>query len=394
MPIRGIDPGLPQISARHSGRARTPTHPAAGLDAIPPPFERTDTALINEFPPPERPAAAEMPLPRERRFQGERPSDRNGERRPQRGPRPDRPKRRDVSGWVILDKGVGMTSTHAVAVVKRLFNAKKAGHAGTLDPLASGILPIALGEATKTVPFVMDGRKAYRFTVAWGIETDTDDGEGREVATSEVRPTREAVEAALPNFLGSIEQVPPRFSAIKIQGERAYDLAREGEVVELAPRRVQIDHLAIVEHTADRTVIEAECGKGTYVRAIARDLGRMLGCYGHIAALRRTRVGPFTEAVACTVPGLDNENPEANLAHLQPVETALDGVPSTAVSRDMALRLMRGQSVILRGRDAPAAGKAFATCGGILVAVGDVERGELVPHRVFHLGGTAANRPA
>ncbi|MCJ2014832.1 tRNA pseudouridine(55) synthase TruB [Methylobacterium sp. J-076] len=314
-------------------------------------------------------------------------------RRPQaRGPRPDRPKRKDVSGWVILDKHVGMTSTHAVAVVKRAFNAKKAGHAGTLDPLASGILPIALGEATKTVPFVMDGRKAYRFTVSWGVETDTDDAEGRPVATSDARPGREAVEAALPAFVGAIEQVPPRYSAIKIQGERAYDLARDGEMVELVARPVQIDRLEVVSHDDGQTVIEAECGKGTYVRALARDLGRMLGCYGHVAALRRTRVGPFAEAESCGVATLTDDGPEAALAHLRPVETALDAIPGVAVSRDMGLRLMRGQPVILRGRDAPVSGKAFATCSGILVAVGDVERGELVPHRVFHLGGTAPGR--
>lgn len=316
----------------------------------------------------------------------------DGHRPQQRGPRPDRPKRKDVSGWVILDKHVGMTSTHAVAVVKRAFNAKKAGHAGTLDPLASGILPIALGEATKTVPFVMDGRKAYRFTVAWGVETDTDDAEGRPVATSEARPERAAVEAALPSFVGAIEQVPPRYSAIKIQGERAYDLARDGETVELVARPVQIDRLEVVAHENGQTVIEAECGKGTYVRALARDLGRMLGCYGHVAALRRTRVGPFTEAESCAVATLTDGGPEAALAHLRPVETALDAIPGIAVSRDMGLRLMRGQPVILRGRDAPVSGKAFATCSGILVAVGDVERGELVPHRVFHLGGTAPGR--
>jgi tRNA pseudouridine55 synthase len=310
--------------------------------------------------------------------------------RPSRGgPRPDRPKKRDVNGWVILDKGVGMTSTHAVAVVKRAFNAKKAGHAGTLDPLASGILPIALGEATKTVPFVMDGLKSYRFTVTWGIETDTDDAEGRPVATSEARPSRAEVEAALPRFVGAIEQVPPRYSAIKVAGERAYDLARDGEIVELLARSVQIDRLAVVDHEDGRTVIEAECGKGTYVRALARDLGRLLGCYGHVSALRRTRVGPFTEGEACKADALEAGAPNGNGAHLRPVETALDAVTAVPVSRDMALRLMRGQAVILRGRDAPSEGKAFATCGGILVAVGDVERGELVPHRVFHLGGTA-----
>ncbi|KQO77831.1 MULTISPECIES: tRNA pseudouridine(55) synthase TruB [unclassified Methylobacterium] len=341
--------------------------------------------MINE-PTVERTEGSAPPNP------ADRPVAAEGRRPPRGAPRPDRPKRRDVNGWVILDKGVGMTSTHAVAVVKRAFNAKKAGHAGTLDPLASGILPIALGEATKTVPFVMDGRKAYVFTVTWGIETDTDDAEGRPVATSEARPTREAVEAALPTFIGAIEQVPPRYSAIKIAGERAYDLARDGEEVVLVARPVQIDHLAVVEHSPERTVIEAACGKGTYVRAIARDLGRLLGCYGHVSALRRTRVGPFTEADSCQVAALEEAGPDGNAGHLHAVETALDAVPSVPVSRDMALRLMRGQPVILRGRDAPVEGKAFATCGGILVAVGDVERGELVPHRVFHLGGTA-NRP-
>ncbi|WP_336485382.1 tRNA pseudouridine(55) synthase TruB [Methylobacterium nigriterrae] len=341
---------------------------------------------MNDHPPIERPVTApEMPRTADRRPpEGRRPL--------RGGPRPDRPKKRDVSGWVILDKGVGMTSTHAVAVVKRAFNAKKAGHAGTLDPLASGILPIALGEATKTVPFVMDGRKAYLFTVSWGTETDTDDTEGHPVATSDARPTREAVEAALPRFIGAIEQVPPRFSAIKIAGERAYDLARDGETVELTARPVQIDHLAVVEHEADRTVIAAECGKGTYVRALARDLGRVLGCYGHVSALRRTRVGPFAEAESCSVAALEAAGPEGSAPHLRPVETALDAIPSVAVSRDMALRLMRGQPVILRGRDAPVEGKIFATCSGILVAVGDVERGELVPHRVFHLGGTGGRQ--
>jgi tRNA pseudouridine55 synthase len=280
-----------------------------------------------------------------------------------------------------------MTSTHAVAVVKRALNAKKAGHAGTLDPLASGILPIALGEATKTVPFVMDGRKSYVFTVAWGVETDTDDAEGRPVQASNTYPSREAVEGVLPTFTGTIEQVPPRFSAIKIQGERAYDLARDGETVELQPRTVEIARLALRAHEGDRSVLEADCGKGTYVRAIARDLGRALGCLGHVAALRRTRVGPFSEENAATVAELQAaaEIPEEPTA-LRPVESALSDLPSVPVSRDMAVRLMRGQSILLRGRDAPTAGKAYATCGGILVAVGDVERGELVPHRVFHLG--------
>src|SRR5215207_9489056 len=302
-------------------------------------------------------------------------------------PHPPRPKKRDVHGWIVLDKPVGMTSTHAVAVVKRALNAKKAGHAGTLDPLASGILPIALGEATKTVPFVMDGRKSYVFTVAWGVETDTDDAEGRPVSATNTFPERAAVEALLPRFTGSVEQIPPRFSAIKIKGERAYDLARDGEAPELSARPVQIDRLEVVAHDGDRSILEADCGKGTYVRALARDLGRALGCLGHVAALRRTRVGPFSEEDAVTVAELTAaaERGEA-LGMLRPVDAALGELASVAVSRDMAGRLMRGQSVILRGRDAPMAGKIFATCGGILVAVGDVEKGELVPHRVFNLG--------
>jgi tRNA pseudouridine55 synthase len=292
----------------------------------------------------------------------------------------DRPRKRDVNGWIILDKGVGMTSTHAVAAVKRGLSAKKAGHAGTLDPLASGVLPIALGEATKTVPFVMDGRKSYVFTVAWGVETNTDDAEGEVAARTEMVPTASEVERLLPRFTGPIEQVPPRFSAIKIQGERAYDLARDGEVVELAARRVEIDRLALVAHEGNRSVLEADCGKGTYVRAIARDLGRALGCLGHVAALRRTRVGPFTIDDAVSVDELSDTDV------LRPVEAALSELPSVPVSRDAATRLMRGQPTILRGRDAPLAGQIYATCNGVLVAVGTIERGELIPHRVFNLG--------
>ncbi len=216
-----------------------------------------------------------------------------------RPPEKKRRPKRDIDGWVLLDKPVGMTSTQAVGAVKWLFSAKKAGHAGTLDPLASGCLPIALGEATKTVPFVMDSRKVYRFTVRFGIETDTDDAEGQPVATSELRPSREAILDALDAFRGEIQQTPPAYSALKINGERAYDLAREGVVVELAPRTVIVHRLDLVEMPdADHAVFEAECGKGTYVRSIARDLGRVLGSRGHISALRRTCVGTFEEAAA------------------------------------------------------------------------------------------------
>ncbi|MFC7395985.1 tRNA pseudouridine(55) synthase TruB [Chelatococcus sp. GCM10030263] len=313
-----------------------------------------------------------------------------------RGASPQR-RKRDVHGWVVLDKGVGMTSTHAVAVVKRLTHAKKAGHAGTLDPLASGLLPIALGEATKTVPFVMDGRKAYQFTVAWGAQTDTDDAEGKVTATSETRPDEAAINAVLPRFTGDIMQVPPRYSAIKIGGERAYDLARGGEIVELEARPVRIDRLTLVNHTGDHSVFEAECGKGTYVRALARDLGLILGCYGHVSALRRTRVGPFTTAHAISLEQLeelrhnaagDVPNERSVAEAVLPIETALDDIPALAVSRADAARLARGQTVLLRGRDAPIIeGPLSVTCQGRLVAVADVDGGEIVPRRVFNLSG-------
>ena len=210
----------------------------------------------------------------------------------------------------MLDKPVGMTSTQAVGAVRRIFNAQKAGHAGTLDPLATGVLPIALGEATKTVPFAVDGEKRYRFTVRWGAGTDTDDAEGRITASSELRPSREAVEALLPRFTGEILQTPPAFSAIKVDGNRAYDLARAGEVVELEARSAQVDRLTLVAMPdGDTAVFEAECGKGTYVRALARDMGRALGCLGHVIALRRTRVAPFDEAQAVTLEALREPPP-------------------------------------------------------------------------------------
>jgi tRNA pseudouridine55 synthase len=203
-----------------------------------------------------------------------------------------RREKRDVHGWVVLDKPVGMTSTQAVGAIKRLFKSKTAGHAGTLDPLASGCLPVAMGEATKTVPFVMDGRKSYRFTVRWGEERDTDDAEGRVTGRSDRRPGRAEIEALLPAFTGAILQVPPQYSAIKVAGERAYDLARDGEAVELKARPVQIDRLTLLAvPDAERAEFEAECGKGTYVRSLARDMGRALGCLGHIEALRRQSVG-------------------------------------------------------------------------------------------------------
>ena len=303
--------------------------------------------------------------------------------------------KRDVHGWVILDKPVGMTSTHAVSIIKRLFTARRAGHAGTLDPLASGILPLALGEATKTVPFVMDGRKRYRFTVRWGEERDTDDAEGRVVATSDQRPVEDAINACLPAFTGTIAQVPPKFSAIKIEGERAYDLAREGQDVALEARPVQIHGLALVElPDPDHAVFEAETGKGTYVRALARDIGRVLGCLGHVSALRRNQVGPFDENDMISLAELEGlcqkaAAGEGSLADaLLPVETALDDIPALAVSRADAARLQRGQAVLLRGRDAPIfRGTVHVTTSGELIALAEVDRGEIIPKRVFNLAG-------
>jgi tRNA pseudouridine55 synthase len=307
--------------------------------------------------------------------------------------------KRDVHGWVILDKPIGMTSTHAVAVVKRLFQAKRAGHAGTLDPLASGGLPIAMGEATKTVPFVMDGRKRYRFTVTWGEERDTDDTEGKPTFTSDMRPTAEQIRALLPKFTGNIEQTPPQYSAIKIAGERAYDMARDGEVVPLVPRPVVIHELILTEQPdSSHSVFEAECGKGTYVRALARDIGRLLGCYGHISALRRTLVGPFAEADMIPLEQLEAlcdraASGEGNLADaLLPVETALDDIPALAVTRADAARLHRGQAVLLRGRDAPnSSGTVYVTVAGRLLALAEIANGELIPKRVFNLTGLVAS---
>jgi tRNA pseudouridine55 synthase len=301
----------------------------------------------------------------------------------------------DVHGWVVLDKPVGMTSTYAVAVIKRLFAARRAGHAGTLDPLASGCLPIALGDATKTVPFVMDGRKTYCFTVRWGEERDTDDAEGRVVEAREARPAADAITALLPGYMGAIEQVPPRFSAIKIDGERAYDIARDGEEPELKARTVNIGRLTLVDMLdADHTAFEAECGKGTYVRALARDIGRELGCLGHVSALRRIAVGPFAEADMISLEELEAlchraAKGEGNLADtLFSVATALDDIPALAVSRADAARLQRGQAVLMRGRDAPVVrGTVYITVSGALVALADVDRGEIVPRRVFNLAG-------
>ena len=297
-----------------------------------------------------------------------------------------------IHGWFVLDKPQNMTSTQAVGIIRRVFNAQKAGHSGTLDPLATGILPIALGEATKTVSFAVDGEKAYRFTVRWGAETETDDTEGAVAKTSDLCPDRASIEALLPQFHGEIMQVPPAYSAIKVDGARAYDLARDGETVVLDARPVFIDSLQLVDMPdATTSVFEARCGKGTYVRALARDMGRLLGCYGHVIALRRTQVGPFDEAIAVTMDELmgvsDSGDPEQLARLLQPVEAALADLPELLVSQSDAASLARGQTVLIRGLDAPIlSGPAYATSKGRLIALGELAKGALHPTRVFNLG--------
>jgi tRNA pseudouridine55 synthase len=300
-----------------------------------------------------------------------------------------RKKGNPVHGWVVLDKPIGMTSTQAVGAVRRLFEAQKAGHAGTLDPLATGILPIALGEATKTVPFAVDGEKAYRFTVRFGAETDTDDAEGKVVRTSGVLPTLEDIENVLPDFTGEISQVPPAFSAIKIDGNRAYDLARAGETVELEPRWIVVEDLRLVDMPdASTAVLEAECGKGTYVRALARDIGRTVGSAAHVIALRRTRVGPFHEEMSVQLPMLQEAAEAGDIEQfLQPVEAALGDIPGLSVGPNDAASLSRGQAVLVRGRDAPIlSGAAYAHFKGRILALGELEKGAFRPTRVFNFG--------
>ena len=289
--------------------------------------------------------------------------------------------RTDVDGWVNLDKPVGLSSTQAVSRLKYLFNAKKAGHAGTLDPLASGVLPVAFGEATKTVAIVQDGVKSYRFCVRWGEETATDDAEGEIVARSDKRPTPGEIASLLPKFVGLIEQIPPRFSAIKIDGARAYDLAREGEQFEIAPRPIQVYRLELLSGEADFAVFEAECGKGAYVRAIARDLGRALGCFGHVSELRRMRVGPFTADSAVPLDRLPDDS-ELMARAMLPLKSGLAELPALPVDRSGAAILRRGQPLLLR-ETLPAKGHAWAACFGEPVAIGVIEDGYFVSSRVF-----------
>ena len=292
-----------------------------------------------------------------------------------------------VDGWLILDKPVGLGSTPAVGKVRRLFGAEKAGHGGTLDPLASGVLPIALGEATKTVPFVMEGRKEYRFTLRLGEARSTDDAEGEVTATSDARPTDQEIRRVLPRFIGQIEQTPPAYSALKIAGRRAYDLARAGEAVELKPRRVSVERLDFVARPdLDHADFVAACGKGTYIRSLGRDLARALGTVGYLAALRRTAAGPFREEQAISLPKLlALGHIPALLGVLAPVATALDDIPALALTETQADRLRQGQPVLLT-RDAPPSGALLrAEAGSKLVALVRSDGAAVKPVRVFNL---------
>jgi tRNA pseudouridine55 synthase len=298
-----------------------------------------------------------------------------------------KPKGRPIDGWLIVDKPSGIGSTDVVAICKRAFAAQKCGHGGTLDPLATGVLPIAFGAATKTVPYVMDGTKQYRFTLRLGESRDSDDADGAVTGTSDARPTDAAIRAALPAFIGDILQVPPIYSAIKVAGERAYDLARAGEQVELAPRPARVDRFELVERPdADTAVFFVESGKGVYMRSLARDIARACGTLGHIAALRRLRVGPFLEAASVPLAAL--QQPDAPLPDLLPVTAALNDIPALALSEAEAARMSFGQAlslVELIGRVPPEAnpdgGLARAMVGARLAGLARLEEGLLKPER-------------
>jgi len=288
--------------------------------------------------------------------------------------------KRDVSGWIVLNKPYDMTSTQAVGKVRWLLGAKKAGHAGTLDPLATGVLPIALGEATKTVPIVQDGTKVYRFTIKWGEETTTDDAEGEVVASSDLRPDEAAIRDALPQFTGEIMQTPPAFSAIKVDGERAYDLARAGETVVLEPRPVFIETLSLIGHAGETSELEMTCEKGTYVRALARDLARALGTRGHVVALHRSQVGPFADVIAVSIEDIER-NPDGAVV---PIAAGLSGLPEVRLTARQAQVLRHGNPVLLTGATAPVQlDSAWASEAGSPVALGYVEAGHFHPKRVI-----------
>jgi len=299
----------------------------------------------------------------------------------------------DIHGILLLDKPLDLSSAGAVARVKRLFNARKAGHTGSLDPLASGLLPICFGEATKFGAQLLDADKTYRFTVRWGIETATFDEEGPVTAKSDARPSPEAVRAALPAFIGEIDQIPPDYSAVKVDGARAYDLAREGVAMDLKPRRVTIHDARLTAATGvDHVTLEIDCGKGTYVRALVRDLAAALSAHAHVSELRRTRVGAFGEAAAITLESLEELcHRGAPLEALLPVETALDDIPELAVTAEDAFRLTQGRSIVLLPRQVEtlrarlsATRTVSARHGTRIVALCEMRAGRLNPTRVFH----------
>jgi len=304
-----------------------------------------------------------------------------------------------VHGWINLDKPLGISSARAVGIVRRVFNAAKAGHGGTLDPLASGILPIALGEATKTVSYAMDGRKSYQFTLKWGAETTTDDAEGDIVTTSDTRPTANEITAILPQFTGLIDQVPPIFSAIKIDGARAYDLARKadggagGPVPELAARPIMIESLSLVTADAQSACFKVECGKGAYIRALARDIGRALDSAAHVIDLRRLSVGPFHIDNAISLDFLESlTHSSAAFEHLHPVVSALDDIPALPISEDEASRFRHGQTLPAISASAQtrfaallSGDVAIALRDNVPVALVSIQRGEVRPVRVFNI---------
>ena len=293
--------------------------------------------------------------------------------------------KRNISGWIVLDKPYDMTSTQAVGKVRWLFGAAKAGHAGTLDPLATGILPIALGEATKAVPHVQDGTKVYRFAIQWGIATTTDDAEGAEVARSDHRPSQAELEAVLPEYTGLISQVPPIYSALMIDGERAYDLARAGEAVELAAREVRIDAIKLVSHGADRSLLEVVCGKGTYVRSLARDIAERLGTRGHVGMLHRAAVGPFTDADAVTIDMLEAVEGEERDRLIRPIASGLSELFELRLNPVQVTGVRHGNPVLLTGAGAPIELEdCWASFAGEVIATGSVENGQFRPRRVFN----------
>lgn len=298
-----------------------------------------------------------------------------------------RRKGRDISGWLVMDKPAGMTSTSVVNKVRWAFDAKKAGHAGTLDPAATGVLAVALGEATKTVPYVTDALKAYRFTVRLGAATNTDDAEGAVTARSDSRPSDAEIKEALHGFVGEIMQVPPAFSAVRIDGERAYKRARDGEDVTLAARPLWVEELVMLDRPdADRVDLEMVCGKGGYVRAIARDLGRVLGCLGHVERLRRTWSGPFAVEDGLSMEDIDRMARTPDLdGHLQPLEVGLADLPELRTTAEGAARLRNGNPGLVIPGEPEYGDEAWASLDGAPVAVGVFKAGELHPSRVFNL---------